>query len=157
MSDSLRSRAIRLAHQNPELRPLLLPLLKTARRSFEFKMSMAMEHDMSDAARMDGGGEYEESYVDLLRSSLGRIEFFLDGEKVRGTASTLSVKKIETRSNKLLITLEASPPPVSEEQEEIVLYGAEKLLKVIVSEEFRGVGGDWMYQDPIPEISVEIL
>lgn len=30
MSNTLRSKVIRLAHQNPELRPHLLPLLKTA-------------------------------------------------------------------------------------------------------------------------------
>ena len=32
MSDNLRSKVIRLAHQNPSLRPHLLPLLKTAGR-----------------------------------------------------------------------------------------------------------------------------
>lgn len=33
MSDSLRSKVIRLAHQNPELRPHLLPLLKEAAKA----------------------------------------------------------------------------------------------------------------------------
>lgn len=35
MSDNLRSKIIRLAHEIPELRPHLLPLLKSASRSFD--------------------------------------------------------------------------------------------------------------------------
>lgn len=35
MSSTLRSKVIRLAHQNPSLRPHLLPLLKTAAVSME--------------------------------------------------------------------------------------------------------------------------
>jgi hypothetical protein len=37
MSDALRSKVIRLAHQNPALRPHLLPLLKTAAATFRVK------------------------------------------------------------------------------------------------------------------------
>ena len=57
---TLRTSLIRLAHQNPSLRPHLLPILKTARNSFEFLLSVGVNHDMADAVRMDRGGEFTE-------------------------------------------------------------------------------------------------
>jgi hypothetical protein len=138
---------IRLAH--------LLPLLKSARSSFEFRLSMAMNHDMADAVRMDRDGELTESYVDLLRSSLNRVENSLDGERVKG--SVLKVERIEATRGKLVVVLEASPPPVTEEDEEAVLYGAERLLERAIFEEFNQPGWDWLYEEMKQEIEFEVL
>jgi len=152
---TLRTRLIRLAHQQPNLRPHLLPLLKSARSSFEFLMSMAMNHDMADAVRMDRDEELTESYVDLLRSSLNRVENSLDGERVKG--SVLKVKRIEAKRGKLVVVLETSPPPVTEEDEEAVLYGAERLLEREIIEEFNRPGGEWLYEEMKQEIEIETL
>jgi len=155
---TLRTSLIRLAHQNPSLRPHLLPILKTARNSFEFLLSVGVNHDMADAVRMDRGGSTEsnadESYVELVQYSHHGIKNFLDGERVG--RSVLKVKRIETQRRKLTLLIEASPPPATED-EEAVLYGAENLLVEVLREEFNRYGGEWLYLDVLPEISVEVL
>lgn len=150
---TLRTSLIRLAHQNPSLRPHLLPILKTARNSFEFLLSVGVNHDMADAVRMDRGG-FTESYVELVQYSHHGIKNFLDGERVG--RSVLKVKRIETQRQKLTLLIEASPPPATED-EEAVLYGAENLLVEVLREEFNRDGGEWLYLDVLPEISVEVL
>lgn len=150
---TLRTSLIRLAHQNPSLRPHLLPILKTARNSFEFLLSVGVNHDMADAVRMDRGG-FTESYVELVRYSHHRIKNFLDGERVG--RSVLKVKRIDTQRQKLTLLIEASPPPATED-EEAVLYKAENLLVEVLREEFNRDGGEWLYLDVLPEISVEVL
>ena len=150
---TLRTSLIRLAHQNPSLRPHLLPILKTARNSFEFLLSVGVNHDMADAVRMDRGG-FTESYVELVQYSHHGIKNFLDGERVG--RSVLKVKRIETQRQKLTLLIEASPPPATED-EEAVLYGAENLLVEFLREEFNRDGGEWLYLDVLPEISVEVL
>lgn len=149
---TLRTSLIRLAHQNPSLRPHLLPILKTARNSFEFSLSVAVNHDMADAVRMDRGG-FTESYVELVQYSHHRIKNFLDGERVG--RSVLKVKRIETQRQKLTLLIEASPPPATQD-EETVLYGAEGLLKTVLREEFNRDGGEWLYLD-VSDISVEVF
>jgi hypothetical protein len=149
---TLRTSLIRLAHQNPSLRPHLLPILKTARNSFEFSLSVAVNHDMADAVRMDRGG-FTESYVELVQYSHHLIKNFLNGERVG--RSVLKVKRIETQRQKLTLLIEASPPPATED-EEAVLYGAEGLLKTVLREEFNRDGGEWLYLD-VSDISVEVL
>lgn len=151
--DTLRTSLIRLAHQNPSLRPHLLPILKMARNSFEFLLSVGVNHDMADAVRMDRGG-FTESYVELVQYSHHGIKNFLDGERVG--RSVLKVKRIETQRQKLTLLIEASPPPATED-EEAVLYGAENLLVEVLREEFNRDGGEWLYLDVLPEISVEVL
>lgn len=150
---TLRTSLIRLAHQNPSLRPHLLPILKTARNSFEFLLSVGVNHDMADAVRMDRGGEFTESYVELVQYSHHLIKNFLNGERVG--RSVLKVKRIETQRQKLTLLIEASPPPATED-EEAVLYGAEGLLKTVLREEFNRDGGEWLYLD-VSDISVEVL
>jgi len=150
---TLRTSLIRLAHQNPSLRPHLLPTLKTARNSFEFLLSVGVNHDMADAVRMDRGG-FTESYVELIQYSHHGIKNFLDGERVG--RSVLKVKRIETQRQKLTLLIEASPPPATED-EEAVLYGAENLLVEVLREEFNRDGGEWLYLDVLPEISVEVF
>ena len=151
---TLRTSLIRLAHQNPSLRPHLLPILKTARNSFEFLLSVGVNHDMADAVRMDRGG-FTESYVELIQYSHHGIKNFLDGERVG--RSVLKVKRIETQRQKLTLLIEASPPPATEDDEEAVLYGAENLLVEVLREEFNRDGGEWLYLDVLPEISVEVF
>ena len=150
---TLRTSLIRLAHQNPSLRPHLLPILKTARNSFEFLLSVGVNHDMADAVRMDRGG-FTESYVELIQYSHHGIKNFLDGERVG--RSVLKVKRIETQRQKLTLLIEASPPPATED-EEALLYGAENLLEEVLREEFNRDGGEWLYLDVLPEISVEVF
>lgn len=150
---TLRTSLIRLAHQNPSLRPHLLPILKTARNSFEFLLSVGVNHDMADAVRMDRGG-FTESYVELVQYSHHGIKNFLDGERVG--RSVLKVKRIDTQRQKLTLLIEASPPPATED-EEAVLYKAENLLVEVLREEFNRDGGEWLYLDVLPEISVEVL
>lgn len=149
---TLRTSLIRLAHQNPSLRPHLLPILKTARNSFEFLLSVGVNHDMADAVRMDQNG-FTESYVELVQYSHHLIKNFLNGERVG--RSVLKVKRIETQRQKLTLLIEASPPPATED-EEAVLYGAEGLLKTVLREEFNRDGGEWLYLD-VSEISVEVF
>ena len=108
---------------------------------------------MADAVRMDRGG-FTESYVELIQYSHHGIKNFLDGERVG--RSVLKVKRIETQRQKLTLLIEASPPPATED-EEAVLYGAENLLVEVLREEFNRDGGEWLYLDVLPEISVEVF
>lgn len=72
---SLRSRTIRLAHANPDLRPVLLPILvKTAT---EYEYGLEEEEDAALLWRR----KYERAYDDILQSYLGRYLGTLDEMK----------------------------------------------------------------------------
>lgn len=85
MSDTLRSRLTRLAFDNPDLRPELVPLLKSARGDHEDLMWAAKEIDKAadkladvvlilDSRGSSGNYEADESLADAYREVAQTVE-----------------------------------------------------------------------------------
>lgn len=102
----LRSKLIRLAHANPELRAVLLPLVSRTARDKNNPAYMAVQHlhmasSLLGKAAKSGAPEYRGTYTDAVRA-LDKLAFSLDkaseaeddaNEPVDKTASLSLVKK----------------------------------------------------------------
>ena len=87
---NLFNNTIRIAHANPELRPLLLPLLKEAAGYAEIKKNLAAAAKLVDEGKLDEADK-------LIRSMLGKG---MSGADLSAALTPAQMKKLRAHSKK---------------------------------------------------------